>query len=122
MGEITVLQVLSAAVLGVLAWIVTSYIRLRRETRAGKKEDFDLFASMRAVSLDQIETVRSEINDLRERVAKAEDRAAKAERIADKLRFDLDAMIRHVIYLESIMRAQGIAVPPRPFATEDEHG
>lgn len=114
MVEVNAFYLFTAAVVGILGWAVTSYIRLRRDKREGDAGDFDLFASMRQVALEQMVGLRDEVAELRTRIHAAEQVAAQAKAELDRTRSDLAAAIRHLYYLEGIMRAQGIAVPPRP--------
>lgn len=120
-----VAQALIAAVAAVLAWVVTSWIRLRRDIREGRRADLDLFQAMRATAADQMNELRGEVAELRERVAVAEQQASRAEREAALAHRKLMAALGHLAYLEESLRHAGLPIPPRPpiiAAGESESG
>lgn len=107
-------QALIAAVAAVLAWVVTSWIRLRKDIREGRRADLDLFQAMKVTAAEQMNELRAEVAELRERVAVAESQAARAEREAALAHRKLMAALGHLAYLEEALRHAGLPIPPRP--------
>lgn len=64
--------------------------------------------------MDQMRELREEVSALRARIQAAEDRAEAAEKAEVANRQTLEVALRHLRYLEDVMRQSGLPVPPRP--------
>ena len=121
-----IVDVIVAVVVAVLAYGATSLIALRRDKRAGRNDDVNLFNQVKKAAAEQMLEMRNDLIDLRKRVATAEERADEAERRADKavrqlrnLRTKFNIAVDHMGRLEETLRAQGMTVPVRPTTLRD---
>jgi chromosome segregation ATPase len=121
-----VVDIIVAVVVAVLAYGATSLIALRRDERAGRNDDVNLFNQVKRAAAEQMLEMRNDLIELRARVDTSEERADEAERRADKafrqlrnLRTKFNTAVDHMGRLEETLRAQGMTVPIRPTTLRD---
>lgn len=109
-----------AIVVALLAYGATSIVAIRKDGRAGRQDEVDLFNEVKRAAAEQMLAMRGELAELRQRVDRAETAAEEGRVARERLRREFNAAMEHVGRLEALLRQQGIQVPIRPRLLSDD--
>lgn len=115
----TLVEIVVAVVVAVLAYGATSVIALRRDIRKGKSDDLTLFNQVRSAATEQMSQMRTDIAEMHGRLEAAEARSEQAEEELRHYRNVLREALDHMGRLEATLVSQGINVPARPDMLKD---
>lgn len=115
----TLVEIVVAIVVAVLAYGATSVIALRRDIRKGKSDDLTLFNQVRSAATEQMTQMRADIAEMRTRLETAEARAEQYEEDLRHYRNVLREALDHMGRLEATLISQGLSVPVRPPLLKD---